>query len=1051
MTVSRDLSGDSDQPEDAGSEGSGAYAEPAARQHPSSPPGASGPAGEFEPASDYGFSEFRATSGLGPPAASGPVTAGTAGTTNTAAPPSTPTAPSGAPSASDLADVRPAASVSDRPQPPPTAHVLDEPRSGVVRNTLITAAAMFGIFLSGLASDLLAGTLSDSPAWAPIERLLNVLSVVILAVLLLVWLVGAYLRRRRPDRQLDSDLVAPGPPIRPAWFRRERVVVGRSETVQKAVDVLLRYGVVAIVGETGTGSSTVAHAVVHELIRQGHADPTWTAPFNLRGWSTERPDDAPTIAGHLLSSFGASEPLSASEQIMDDAATRLLGRLPKTRSVLVLDNVSSVDQVAWLTKRWPSRERFLVVALSHDPTSPALAEGFKQESVVPLTPLDVDDLRVVWREETRRRLSPDPGRDAGTAPHSGAAHADGTPDAGPPHVQEPTEKDAEEPASLLEELWARWEPRLDDVLAECHGRPSAVHDLVREVTRPGADIWHPNDLLDGLEQATKDNRLEQAAGVVNSPVRMRYAILYRTHTSLSRRARRLARALADLPVAELTVEAMEAVRRGLDEAPDSGHRPEPEVTARPYLVDPLQELTTRYLIRQTEAGRYRMPREVRAAVRAIVTDDERNAVRAALPSLLRRYAHLAERWRALLDTRAHAASAARWFQAEEPFLRALVTAEYPDEPRGASDQPLLTLLIDDLATLADALDGWYVRQGQVFGASLVHTSLGELAKRAGRPDLVRLAEARKAAVDRATGQLDIAAIRLAMVGQELAQSDKSVRGTAWALRARLHHERALLHLARAERPHVHPAQADGPGHVERADDGDPLAAAERRAAELREAERQLQHAWAALPKNDDVGEITTLLSMAVVYLHQGVPERALDRLDLAETRAQDADDATALAHVAELRGVAAWMQGRTPVAVALWQRAMTRFSELADHQGEARCLRHLGSAVLVAPELAGLLLGDQQRPLDELTAVRYAYTWLQRAQRLVAGQPESKIGRSYLELARERVGHGSGLPSGDPEVVADDRPARTEASDESERRQGVFRRFFGHLGRRLLL
>jgi hypothetical protein len=126
---------------------------------------------------------------------------------------------------------------------------------------------------------------------------------------------------------------------------------------------------------------------------------------------------------------------------------------------------------------------------------------------------------------------------------------------------------------------------------------------------------------------------------------------------------------------------------------------------------------------------------------------------------------------------------------------------------------------------------------------------------------------------------------------------------------------------------------------------------------------------------------------------------------------------------------------------------MTRFSELADHQGEARCLRHLGSAVLVAPELASLLVGDQRRPLDEVTAVRYAYAWLQRAQRLVAGQPESPIGRHYLDLARERVGHSGGLSSSGTET--DDRPARTDPSDDSERR-GWLRHMLGSLGRRLL-
>jgi tetratricopeptide (TPR) repeat protein len=885
--------------------------------------------------------------------------------------------------------------VPDHPQAPPTAHALDEPRSGVIRNTLIGAAALFGIFLNGLASDLLAGTLSDSPTWAPVQHLLRVLSGVIVVVLLAVWLLGAYLRRRRPVRQLDSDLVAPGPPTRPAWFRPEPVTIGRAEVVRQAVDVVLRRGVVAIVGAPRMGTSTVAHAVVSELIRQGHANPAHTAPFDVRGWSTERPDDATTIAGHLLRTFGASEPLSGSEQVMDDAAARLLERLAAQGSTLVLDNVSSVDQVAWLTRRWPSDGSgpLLVVALSHDPGSLTLADGFPAESIVPLAPLEIADLRQLWRAEIRDE---------------------------------------------------RWDPYLDDVLRACDGRPGAVWDLVQELTRPGADIWHREELVDRLQLAAVDPRLRQATSVVDPPARVWYAIVGRTHPGMSRRARRLARALADLPVAELTVEAMEAVRRGLDEDADNSAEGEPERAEYPHLVDPLHELTARNLVRQSEAGRYRMPREIRVAVRAIVTDDKREALRAALPSLVRRYAHLAERWRGVLDSRAHAASAARWFQAEEPFLRALVTASYPDEP-GETDEPLLTLVIDDLATLTDALDVWYVRQGQVLGARVVHSSFGDLAERAGRPDLAMVAETRCAALARATGQFEDAAARLERVRRQLAAFGRSTRRTAWALRARLHHEQAQLHLARADQYHAHtsPTSDHGSGAT------DPLAAATRRDVELRAAERELQHAWAALPKKDTAGEITTLLSMAVVYLHQGAPERALDRLDLAETRAQDAEDATALAHVAELRGIAAWMQGRAPVAVALWQRAMTRFSELADHQGEARCLQHLGSAVLVAPELASLLVGDQRRPLDEVTAVRHAYTWLQRAQRLVAGQPESPIGRRYLDLARERVGHSGGLAQGGAEGVAEDHPARTDTSDDSDRR-GWLRQMLGRLGRRLL-
>jgi hypothetical protein len=173
------------------------------------------------------------------------------------------------------------------------------------------------------------------------------------------------------------------------------------------------------------------------------------------------------------------------------------------------------------------------------------------------------------------------------------------------------------------------------------------------------------------------------------------------------------------------------------------------------------------------------------------------------------------------------------------------------------------------------------------------------------------------------------------------------------------------------------------------------------------------------------------------------------------------------------------MQGRAPVAAAWWQRALTWFGELADQQGEARCLAHLGSAVLVAPELAGLLVEDTRRPLDEVTAVRNAEAWLERSQRLRAGQPPFAVAEGYLRLARSRSVRTSPvssarLPSahmssahasassqdGDidadeaaddvHETDADDLPARSRPDGIARGAPGALRRALARFGRRLL-
>ncbi|MEQ4205896.1 hypothetical protein [Actinopolymorpha sp. B9G3] len=840
------------------------------------------------------------------------------------------------------------------PAAPPAAKIDVEPRWGPVRNAAVLATTTVGLFLLSVLSDALGNILSDLRYVLGVGGLFTIL-----------WLTRRVLERNRNRyRDLDSDLVAPGPPLRPAWFRTPAPLAGRDSDVYRGLDIVCRRGLLAVTGLPGIGSSAVAEAVVAELVERGYVDAADTAPFDLRGWSTRSPDDAPTIAGRLLSMFGAAEPASGEPQILADAALRLRDELSRRPAVLFLDNVIDAGQVTWLVDQWTTdgSHPYLVVA-----GRPTIGAAFPADCVVALGELDVSSMRTVWSAEQPR-------------------------DGGEPHDPD-------------------W---LDDVLAVCGGRPGAVRDLAREMGRPESH-WSPAELTTRLwRHMTSDQDPRE---------RVWLAILERTGVSMSRKARHLARALADLPVAELTVEAMEAARRGIDalDAMESGRpatshdlgRPTPPRLDDIDLVDPIQELCNRNLVRRSPVGRYRMPLEVRQAVRATEPDSERmTAVRAALSSLVHRYADLAERWSILLDSVDYARSAVLWFQAEEPLLRALLTASYADTP--TEDYPegeLLALTLDDLARLADAVDVWYVRQQQVFGARLVQENLVKLAYTAGRHDLDRLAAVRMAAVYRSAGMFDDAAAMLSQAGVPVPADRWSWlpwrRPTAWDLGAWHHHERALLHLARAESA------------------TDPMLAA----VELAGAELELQRVWQRLPRKNVKGEVTTLLTMGVVYLHQGRPDRALDRLDLAESRSGECGDSAGQAHAAELRGVAAWMQGRATVAAALWQHALTEFRKLADHQGEGRCLQHLGSAVLVAPELAGLLLGEDRRTVTEVTAIQHAHVWLELSRRLRAGQPVSPIADGYLRLARSRAGR-SHSPY-DPDLAGSE-PAGREVGRQSQ-------------------
>lgn len=366
---------------------------------------------------------------------------------------------------------------------------------------------------------------------------------------------------------------------------------------------------------------------------------------------------------------------------------------------------------------------------------------------------------------------------------------------------------------------------------------------------------------------------------------------------------------------------------------------------------------------------------------------------AQVPSAVRLLAEQAAQAGGRLATDA-AADAASWFRAEEPALRRILGEGTRTEG------PLPRHVVDDLTAIASALETWYVRRQQLAELTTVNDDLRQLATRVGRPDLQQLAALRVATAHRLRGDLGAARAEL-VSATEIAQRTRHPYSAA--LEARQHHEWALIHLAEANRrTEDHKAAAD----------------------ELENAARVLEAGWARLPRADISGEITTLVNLAAVGLHHehleagagrrdpaaggrppGEPyhrrlSRVPDHLGLAEALARAERDLTGLAHVIELRGVAAWLDEQHELAATLWRDARDRYAELGLADGQARCLQHLGSAIVVVPEVAGLLRDNQWVALDERVTDAEARWLLEHSKTLRASFPgaDTALADHYLAL-----------------------------------------------------
>lgn len=753
-----------------------------------------------------------------------------------------------------------------------------------LKDVRVVLIAVVSWFLLTTGGELIGNQANNTAFGQTVGRYVLLAAAVLVPVALAVWLV-LYLRERRAEPVLPIEELDPPVPLEPPAWHRPDALAGRDSEVEQAVTALLGNGIAAVVGPRDVGTSAVAAAVVQQLIDEHDADAGRVLRFDLRSRSSRKPDDPRAAAGRVVSALGLDEPADDTPPLLADAGNRVVEAARERYDVLMLDNVSTKDEVEWLVRQWPADGRpWLVVAGESAITS------LVEHGTVFVGELDLASLHEMWNAELR-------------------------PSAG---------------SGLRQRIRARWraraEPDLEALLRACFGRPRALKAFAREISRPDSTVT-----IESLVASVS------SAGPLDGPLeRVWTAILDHARDGLTPDAVWLLHALAELPVTGLTRNAITAMRESTG--------------------DPLEELRIRNLVQESD-GRYRLPTEVRRAVTGTTPEEARRAsAHQAVPALLAYYARQAARWAARLGT---GSAVAEWFHDAERSLRPLFNKD------SYVDEQLLELSIEDLARIADVLEGWYVREQQAGGLLAVNENLRVLAERANRPDVAGVAALRIATAHRMAGRLGAAGAML----------DVAAAYPGAALEIREHVERALLIMASSTR--------SGP---------DPEG--------LARAETELSRILDNHPRHP--GAMTALVNLGALGLQQQRPHDALTYLRRAEKLATDRHDTGCHAHTLELQGIALATTDLLE-AVRFWLRAKELFVLVGEEQGEARCLQHLGSVALVNPEAAGQIRDGRPTALPAPEAAEVALPLLARAKHLRAGQPDTTLVDEYLKLAHIRL------------------------------------------------
>lgn len=754
------------------------------------------------------------------------------------------------------------------------------PDRGLIKNVKVGGSIVLGWLALTAANELLASLFEESGFGKRFWQYgLNVVYFVVPAgLIILLWL---YFRRPRDPDEVEAEPVEPVTP--PRWYERAPLI-GRVEEVRAGVTEVRANGVVVVVGPRDIGTSAVGQGIVQKLIDDHKAEKNRTYRFDLRSRSARGPDDAAATAGRVVSPFGVAMPADDSAEVLARVAGKLVDRFRGDKSTLMLDNVSTPEQVGWLVREWPtSGPPYLVIA-----GEPEVAEAIGGGRPVTVGQLEPQHLRAIWEAEL-------------AAPERRRARRWRT------RVRR-----------LLTAVRRRAPDNLDRLLPYLLGRPKAVELLAAEIRRTDGRITVA-DLVRDL--GTDDPRDESASGPL---VRVWKVILGSIREGLSVEASWLLDALSELPVTGLTRTTVQALLQGDDESA-------------------LDELWDRNLVEEVDE-RFRLPQELRRAVTDTNTDERRaTVIRRALPALLAFYAkHVASQAVRLdRDPAAH-----EWFKTSEESLRPLVSTEY------YRDDSLLAQVLDDLTSIADGLEKWYVREQKSVNLRKVGQGLFALAERVGRPDLAALGAIRTAIALRiarrpgdARTQLDLAEVQRDRVQRNEVRRDLETR--IWV-------ERALLGDDEAK---------DGLSRVKQSP--------------------------------------TVLLNRAVLCLAAGAIDDARNLLAKAERLASASGDLGCVAHCLELRGIAlSYEDGDLPAAAVLWQRARLMFGNLGEKHSEARCLQHLGAAALIDTEVAASISNGAT---DEESLSKAIDALLEGAKELRAGQPDTGLADHYLAETRAQL------------------------------------------------
>ncbi len=366
------------------------------------------------------------------------------------------------------------------------------------KQTRVWVAGALSWLVVTVAGELIGNLFVDSAPGKNVGHYVMSAAVVVVPALLVAWVVLSVRERRRRRSPLAVDETPPPLLAPPAW-RPQPPLCDRDDEVRSGVRLVRANGVVVVTGARDVGTSAVGLAVAQRLIDDHGVDTRATTRFDLRSRSASQPDDAVATAARVVSAFGIDEPADDTGEVLARVARELVGAFRMSGGTLVLDNVTTAEQVAWLVREWPPEGPRLVVV-----GEPALGE-LVPHSTVEVGPMSLEDLRELWRSEH-------PGRRRFRLPF------------GP-------------------------KQELDELLRACFGRPRAVKAFAHEVGRPGSTVT----LRDLLSELRKD-------GLVEGPLeRVWRAILANQREGLSADAAWLLSALAELPVTGLIKGAVAAM------------------------------------------------------------------------------------------------------------------------------------------------------------------------------------------------------------------------------------------------------------------------------------------------------------------------------------------------------------------------------------------------------------------------------------------------------------------------------------------------------------